>query len=118
MYSATFYYLIVGVNMKSTVVMRVASVVFVAALASTSSYAAEATGAVVSNKVASGVATAASAVVLKPGVATNKPATTAGSVVGRAGDNQYPSGTPVVPPKPKKEGLEAAGAIKAKAAQP
>lgn len=116
LYIAPVYYLIVGVNMKSTVVTRMASAVFVAALTFANSYAAEASG-VVGNKVAAGVATAASAAVIKPSVATNKPATKAGSVVGRAGDNQYPSGTPVVPPKPKKEVLEG-GVNKVKAAQP
>jgi len=41
-----------------------------------------------------------------------------GSITSKGDDNQYPSGTIPIPPKPKKEGLEAAGAIKAKAAQP
>lgn len=58
------------------------------------------------------------AVGAKTPVATGKVATQTGGVIGKAGDNQYPTGAPVIPPKPKKEGLEAAGAIKAKAAQP
>jgi hypothetical protein len=41
----------------------------------------------------------------------------AGTVIGNQGDNQYPSGTPVIPPKPKKELLEGA-AIKANVAKP
>lgn len=49
--------------------------------------------------------------------AANVPATT-GTVVGKGGEREYPSGSIPTPPKPKKEGLEAAGAIKAKAAQP
>lgn len=101
--------------MKSTVLMRVAAVMLVAASVSANLYAADAGNVVAGGKVTAG---AASAAVLKPNVATTKTTATAGAVVGRAGDNQYPSGTPVVPPKPKKEGLEAAGAIKAKAAQP
>lgn len=40
-----------------------------------------------------------------------------GTITSKGGENQYPSGTIPIPPKPKKEGLEA-GAIKAKAAQP
>lgn len=54
----------------------------------------------------------------KPPVATGKVAGQAGAVIAKPGDNQYPTGAPIIPPKPKKEGLEAAGAIKAKAAQP
>lgn len=54
----------------------------------------------------------------KQPVATGKVAGQAGAVIAKPGDNQYPSGSPIIPPKPKKEGLEAAGAIKAKAAQP
>lgn len=71
------------------------------------------------------VTQAASAVVLKatPKVATTgkvvpKVTTTTGTIAGKGGENQYPTGTIPVPPKPKKEGLEAAGAVKAKAAQP
>lgn len=41
-----------------------------------------------------------------------------GTITSKGDENQYPSGTIPIPPKPKKEGLEAAGAIKAKAAQP
>jgi hypothetical protein len=41
---------------------------------------------------------------------------TAGGVTGKGGERQYPSSTIPIPPKPKKEGLEAAEAIKAKAA--
>lgn len=66
---------------------------------------------------------AASAAVVKANpkvVTTGKvtPKVTTGTIAGKGGENQYPSGTIPVPPKPKKEGLEAAGAIKAKAAQP
>lgn len=35
---------------------------------------------------------------------------------GQGGGNQYPTGTLPIPPKPKKDALEAAGALKAKAA--
>lgn len=47
-------------------------------------------------------------------------AQTSGTITNNAGNSQYPTGTPVVPPKPKKEGLEQTPAIKAnvKAAQP
>ncbi len=55
---------------------------------------------------------------VKPPVATGKVTAQTGAVIAKPGDNQYPSGAPVIPPKPKKEGLEAAGAVKAKAAQP
>lgn len=41
-----------------------------------------------------------------------------GAVIGKGGDSSIPAGSVPIPPKPKKEGLEAAGAIKAKAAQP
>lgn len=69
------------------------------------------------------VATAASGTVLKvnPKVVTTGKVTskvTTGTIAGKGGENQFPAGTIPVPPKPKKEGLEAAGAIKAKAAQP
>ena len=36
---------------------------------------------------------------------------TTGAVVGKQGDNQYPSGTIITPPKPKKDGPEAAAVI-------
>ncbi|HEX5356055.1 MAG TPA: hypothetical protein VFW93_07545 [Aquabacterium sp.] len=53
-----------------------------------------------------------------PGKVVPKVTTATGAIEVKGGDNQYPTGTIPVPPKPKKEGLEAAGAIKAKAAQP
>lgn len=53
-----------------------------------------------------------------PGKVVPKVATSTGAIAGKGGDNQYPAGTIPLPPKPKKEGLEAAGAVKAKAAQP
>jgi hypothetical protein len=63
------------------------------------------------------VGRSASAVIAKP-VNTGKVATQTGAVVGKNGDNQYPTGAPVVPPKPKKDGPEAgaaaAAALKAK----
>lgn len=68
------------------------------------------------------VAAAVSGAVVKanPKVTTGKvtPKVTTGAIAGKGDENQYPSGSIPVPPKPKKEGLEAAGAIKAKAAQP
>lgn len=54
----------------------------------------------------------------KPPVATGKVTAQTGGVIAKPGDNQYPTGAPIIPPKPKKEGLEAAGAVKAKAVQP
>lgn len=53
-----------------------------------------------------------------PGKTVPKVTTSTGTVAGKGGENQYPTGTIPIPPKPKKEGLEAAGAVKAKAAQP
>lgn len=105
--------------MKSAMTLRVSLglvsvLVFGALVSPPNAVAAEAASAVVAGKA---VVRSASAVVVKPAIA-GKAATTTGSIAGKAGDNQYPSGTPIVPPKPKKEGLEAAGAIKAKAAQP
>lgn len=47
-----------------------------------------------------------------------KNATAAGGLSVAGGEKSLPAGGLVVPPKPKKEGLEAAGAVKAKAAQP
>lgn len=43
-----------------------------------------------------------------------------GTITSKGDESQYPTGTPVVPPKPKKDGPEAGAAIKAnvKAAQP
>lgn len=68
------------------------------------------------------VAAASGAVVkVNPKVITSgkvTPKATTGTVAGKGDENQFPSGTIPVPPKPKKEGLEAAGAVKAKAAQP
>lgn len=75
------------------------------------------------------VATAASAVAadkaaVKPAVGkvvvgkvVVKVPATAGGVVSKGGEREYPSGNIPIPPKPKKEVLET-GAIKAKAAQP
>jgi len=40
---------------------------------------------------------------------------TAGGVTAKGGEKEYPAGTMPIPPKPKKEALEAAGALKAKA---
>jgi hypothetical protein len=69
------------------------------------------------------VAAAASGVVGKtnPKVATTgkiAPKVTTGAIASKGDENQFPSGSIPVPPKPKKEGLEAAGALKAKTAQP
>lgn len=65
---------------------------------------------------------AASGVVVKanPKVTTGKvePKVTTGTIAGKGDENQFPTGTIPIPPKPKKEGLEAAGAVKAKTAQP
>ena len=47
-----------------------------------------------------------------------KVTTATGAIAGKGDENQFPAGTIPIPPKPKKEGLEAAGALKAKAAQP
>lgn len=68
-------------------------------------------------------AVAASGTVVKSNpkvVTTGKvtPKVTTGTIAGKGDENQFPAGSIPVPPKPKKEGLEAAGAIKAKAAQP
>jgi hypothetical protein len=49
--------------------------------------------------------------------AGGKVATPATGSVGKAGDNQYPGTTPLPPKPPRKDALEAAGAIKAKAGQ-
>ncbi|WP_152606475.1 hypothetical protein [Aquabacterium sp. NJ1] len=69
---------------------------------------------------ASAATGAASRVVATPGKVTPvvPKGSTAGGVVMKNGENQYPTGQLPIPPKPKKEGLEAAGAVKAKAAQP
>lgn len=73
------------------------------------------------------VAPAASAVVKQRAVAASgaanigvvkKGATTAGGLSTAGGEKSLPAGGLIIPPKPKKEGLEAAGAVKAKAAQP
>lgn len=61
------------------------------------------------------------AVIVKPAVGkvVVKTPATAGGVTAKGDDNQYPTGSMPIPPKPKKEGLEAAGAaVKAKAVQP
>lgn len=104
--------------MKSAMTLRVSlgsvSAFVFGTLISLNAVAADVASAVVAGKA---VVRSASAPAVKPAI-TGKTVTTTGAVAGKAGDNQYPSGTPIVPPKPKKEGLEAAGAIKAKAAQP
>jgi len=41
---------------------------------------------------------------------------TAGSISVKGGEREFPAGTIPIPPKPKKDALEAAGALKAKAA--
>lgn len=70
------------------------------------------------------VAQAASAAAVKvapkvaPGKVVPKVTTATGSIAGKGGENQYPSGTIPLPPKPKKEGLDAAAATKIKAVQP
>lgn len=66
---------------------------------------------------------AASAVVSKTAVKpvagkVVKTPVTVGGVAAKGDENQYPTGSMPIPPKPKKEGLEAAGALKAKTAQP
>jgi hypothetical protein len=63
------------------------------------------------------VARSSSAVVVAKPAAAGKPVAKAGAMLGNAGDNQFPSGAPIVPPKPKKELLEGA-AIKANVAKP
>lgn len=47
-----------------------------------------------------------------------KGTTAAAGVSVAGGEKSLPAGGLIVPPKPKKEGLEAAGAVKAKVAQP
>jgi hypothetical protein len=64
----------------------------------------------------SGAVVKANPKVVTTGKGTSK--VTTGTIAGKGDENQYPAGSIPVPPKPKKEGLEAAGAIKAKAAQP
>lgn len=63
---------------------------------------ADGTGVTRASEVAKSVS-AQGAKVATPG----KLATQGGTVMGKSGDNQYPSGAPVVPPKPKKEGMVA-----------
>ena len=65
-------------------------------------------------------ASAVSAERVAPKVTPGKvvPKVTTGTIAGKGGENQYPSGTIPLPPKPKKEGLDAAAATKVKAAQP
>lgn len=73
-----------------------------------------AASAVKASAAASAVAGGASGAVKKnTGVATGT-----ATIGARGGENAYPTGGILIPPKPKKEGLEAAGAVKAKAAQP
>lgn len=81
------------------------------------------TGAVQAAEVAAERATpvaSAGSAVIKTSVGKVAPKTvgTTGAMINKAGDSSIPSGSIPIPPKPKKEGLEAAGAIKAKAAQP
>lgn len=65
------------------------------------------------------VVTAASAVIKTPaGKVVPKTVGTAGATINKGGDSSIPSGTIPIPPKPKKEGLDAAAATKIKAAQP
>lgn len=73
------------------------------------------------------VAPAASAAVKQREVAASgavnvgiakKGTTAAGGISANGGERSIPVGGLIIPPKPKKEGLEAAGAVKAKAAQP
>ncbi len=105
--------------MKSALAFRVSHGVValfsVGALASLNAFAADVTGAATS-----GVAQTkeAAKTVSVPAIKANtgKVATQAGTVIGKSGDNQYPTGAPIMPPKPKKDALEAAGALKAKAA--
>lgn len=53
-----------------------------------------------------------------PGKVVPKVVAGAGAISGKGDENQFPSGTIPIPPKPKKEGLDAAAATKVKAAQP
>jgi hypothetical protein len=104
--------------MKSPLLSRVSfAVAFLAAgaLVSLDVAAAETTGAAGATMAAKEVARSSSAVVAKP--LAVKPVAKAGAALNSAGDNQFPSGAPIVPPKPKKDGPEAAAAaaIKAKA---
>lgn len=64
------------------------------------------TGATRASEVAKSVSVQG-AKVATPVATPGKLATQGGAVVGKAGDNQYPSGAPVVPPKPKKDGVVA-----------
>jgi hypothetical protein len=59
----------------------------------------------------------ASGIQVKPGKLPAGSKTTAGAVIGKSGDNQYPGTAPGPIPKPRKDALEAIGAAKAKAAQ-
>jgi hypothetical protein len=61
--------------------------------------------------------TSASGVQVKPGKLPKQGKTTAGAMSGKNGNNQYPGTAPIPLPKPKKDALEAAGALKSKAAQ-
>jgi hypothetical protein len=64
-----------------------------------------------------GNAAAASSAQIKPGQLPAGAKTTSGAAIGKTGDNQYPGTSPVPLPKPRKDALEAAGALKSKAAQ-
>jgi hypothetical protein len=61
-----------------------------------------------------GTSTTASGVNVPQGKLPESGKATAGGVVSKAGDNQYPGVAPVPLPKPRKDALEA-GALKAKA---
>jgi hypothetical protein len=88
-----------------------AMVVALASLGSVHAVAAE-----VASQAASAVVSKS---VVKPTVGkVVKAPVTVGGVAAKGDENQYPTGSMPIPPKPKKEGLEAAGALKAKAAQP
>jgi hypothetical protein len=64
-----------------------------------------------------GAAAAASGLQIKPGKVPEGAKTTAAGAIGKTGDNQYPGTSPLPLPKPRKDALEAAGALKSKAAQ-
>ncbi|MGC4059956.1 MAG: hypothetical protein QM749_03520 [Aquabacterium sp.] len=109
----------IGVNMNTSFAFRTSLGAFalfvLGAFSSQAAVAADAASAVVSKEVAKRAGTVA----VKPAAATvaGKVAVKTGATVGKADDNQYPSGSPIVPPKPKKDGPEAAAAaaaIKAK----
>lgn len=96
----------------SRVSLGTIAVLALCALTSHAAMAAEAASAVVAKEVVK----RADAVGTKPAT-TGKVVVKAGAVIGKSDDNQYPSGSPIIPPKPKKEELEGA-AIKANVAKP